>query len=257
MKNFIMLKSNTGKKNNFLIILSIILILSIWKIISVFVSSDIIFPSPEKTIVRLFEIILEKDFIKIIYHSLIRGFLGFILSFALGIILGISAGFNKIFFKMFEPVIVAVKSTPLMSIILVALIWLKSGNVPVFASFLVSFPIIYTSIVEGIKNVDHKIIEMASLYKVKKARILSEIYMPAIMPFIISSSLASLGIGWKAVIAAEVLSNPEYAIGTSMQLSKVYLQTDKVIAWTVIVVMISFVFEKIIRLAEKRIVRWK
>lgn len=257
MKNFIMLKNNKNKKDNFLIILSIIIILLIWKIISEFVSSDIIFPSPEKTVIRLFEIVSEKGFLKIILFSVLRGLLGFSLSFIIGTTLGVISGFNKVFFKMFEPVIVAVKSTPLMSIILIALIWLKSTNVPVFASFLVSFPIIYTNIVEGIKNVDFKVIEMANLYKVKRARILSEIYLPAIMPFIISSSLTSLGIGWKAVIAAEVLSNPEYAIGTNMQISKIYLQTDKVIAWTVIVVLIGFIFEKTVRLVEKRIVRWK
>ncbi len=83
-----------------------------------------------------------------------------------------------------------------------------------------SFPIICTNVIEGIKNIDIKLIEMAKIYKIKKYRIIREIYLPSMVPFLIAAISTSFGIGWKVVIAAEVLSQPKYAIGTSLQTFK-------------------------------------
>lgn len=257
MKNFIMLNKRFFKKDIILFIISFIVIIFVWKIISLVMDSEILMPSPEKTFAGLIKIMAQDGFLSAVIHSVSRGILGFVISFFAGMVFGVTAGFNKVLFKMMEPLLVIIKSIPLMSIILVALIWFDSGNVPIFAGFLVSFPIVYTNVSEGIKNVDKKIIEMAKSYKIKKIRFLTEIYIPAISPFIFSAAISSMGIGWKAVIAAEVLSNPIKAIGTDMQLSRIYLQTDRVIAWTVIAVIISFIFETILRTVQKKIIRWK
>jgi len=247
-----------NKKKDYLILFAAIsILLIIWKIFSLIINSEIILPSPENTFISVIEVARQDDFLSAVFHSITRGLIGFIISFLSGIILGIATGFNKILYKLMEPVLVIIRSIPLISIILISLIWFNSENVPVFASFLVSFPIVYTNVTEGVKNIDKKILEMAQSYKITKTRILTEIYIPAILPFIIASAISSVGIGWKAVIAAEVLSNPLRAIGTDMQLSKIYLETDKVIAWTIIAILISYLFELFIKIIEKKTVRWK
>jgi NitT/TauT family transport system permease protein len=216
MKNFI------TKKNGLFTLASFILIAVIWKLVSLFVKSEIILPSPEKTILSLLNLLKTKDFFIIILLSIERGLVGFIISLILGLLVGFLCGFSKIFNKIFEPILVIIRSTPVMSVILIALIWFKSNNVPVFASFLMSFPIICTNVKEGINNIDNRLLNMAAIYKIKKRRIISEIYFPSILPFLIAAISTSFGIGWKVVIAAEVLSQPKYAIGTSLQNSKLY-----------------------------------
>jgi NitT/TauT family transport system permease protein len=98
---------------------------------------------------------------------------------------------------------------------------------------------------------------MASFYKVSRKRIIRELYIPAIMPFIVSGASSALGIGWRAIIIGEVLSQPEYGIGTVMQNAQTFLNVDAVIAWTIIAVLISFGFEKIIRLTESKFIIWR
>ncbi len=98
---------------------------------------------------------------------------------------------------------------------------------------------------------------MAHFYKIGRIRMVREVHIPAIMPFIISGSSSAMGIGWRAIIIGEVLSQPQYGIGTSMQLAQTFLKVDTVIAWTIIAVLISYIFEKIIRWSERRIVVWK
>ncbi len=251
------MKTSISKKDTLYTFISFVLLLAIWKIISLIVNSAIILPSPESTLVSLFNLVKTRDFFVIILFSLVRGLIGFAISFVLGLIIGFTAGFNRVFSKIFEPFLVIIRSTPVMTIILIALIWFKANNVPIFASFLMSFPIICTNVIEGIKNIDPKLLDMAKIYKVKRTRVIKEIYMPSIVPFLTAAISTSFGIGWKVVIAAEVLSQPRYAIGTSLQDSKIYLNISDVFAWTIIAVLIGYLFERLIRLIEKKSLKWK
>jgi len=251
------MRTSIIKKDVLYTILSFILLLAAWKIISLIVGSAIILPSPESTFVSLFNLIVTRDFFLIILASIARGIAGFAISFVLGTIVGFFAGFNRIFYRIFEPFLVIIRSTPVMSVILIALIWFKASNVPVFASFLMSFPIVCTNVIEGIKNIDPKLTEMARVYKIRKSSIIGEIYLPSILPFLMAAISTSFGIGWKVVIAAEVLSQPDFAIGTSLQTSKIYLDIDKVFAWTIVAILLGYLFEKLVRLIEKRAFKWK
>jgi NitT/TauT family transport system permease protein len=119
------------------------------------------------------------------------------------------------------------------------------------------FPFICTNVTDGIRSVDPSLIEMAKFYRVDRRRIINGVYIPAIMPFIISGASSAMGIGWRAIIIGEVLSQPQYGIGTKMQSAQTFLNVDAVIAWTLIAILISFGFEKIIRWSERKIVTWK
>jgi NitT/TauT family transport system permease protein len=98
---------------------------------------------------------------------------------------------------------------------------------------------------------------MAKFYRISRSRIVREVYIPAIMPFIISGASSAMGIGWRAIIIGEVLSQPKYGIGTVMHIEQTFLKVDAVIAWTLIAVLLSYGFEKIIRWSENKIVNWK
>lgn len=257
MEEKFLMKNFTIKKDGIFTLISFVLILVAWKIASLVLGAEIILPSPEKTIVSFFNLLKTREFYTIILFSIERGLIGFIISLVLGLLAGFFSGFNKVFSKIFEPVLAIIRSTPVMSVILIALIWFKSNNVPIFASFLMSFPIICTNIREGIKNIDKNLVDMAVIYKIKRKRIISEIYFPSVMPFIIAAISTSIGIGWKVIIAAEVLSQPKYAIGTSLQDSKLYLNMDQVFAWTITAILIGYLFEKIVRLIEIKTIKWK
>lgn len=131
-----------------------------------------------------------------------------------------------------------------MSIIILALVWFKSYYVSVFTAILTCFPIVYTNVVEGIKNVDIKLIEMAQIYKVKKKYIIKDIYLPSIRPYIVSGVLMCLGLGFKVTVSSEVLSTPKYSIGLNLLNSKSMLDTSELFAWTIVVILFSFIFER-------------
>ena len=236
---------------------SVIFMLAGWKILALHLNSDFILPSPEKTLITTLNLFENIHFLTIVGSTVLRGVVGFVISVILGIGLGIIAGINPHFNAFLRPMLLTIRSTPVIALILLALIWLSPGSVPVFIAMLTMFPFICINVIDGIKSVDKDLVEMATFYRIGRNRIIRELYIPAIMPFIISGASSAMGIGWRAIITGEVLSQPKYGIGTLMLGAQTFLNVDAVIAWTVLAVIISYVFEKAIRWSERKLVVWR
>lgn len=244
-------------KRQYIGMASVFMMLVIWKLVSVSFGSDFILPSPEKTLRSVLSIIGDVGFLNVAGATILRGVAGFAIACLLGIGAGIAAGLSSWFNAFMAPVVVTVRSTPVVAFILLALIWLDSDSVPVFIAVLTMFPIVYSNVVEGIRSVDEKLIEMADFYKVSKRRVVRAVYIPAIAPFMVSGISTAVGIGWRAIIVGEVLSQPKYGIGTDMHAAQIYLKVDLLIAWTVLAVLLSWLFERLIRWGESKIVVWR
>ncbi|HPC99255.1 MAG TPA: ABC transporter permease [Bacteroidales bacterium] len=236
---------------------SVIVMLVAWKLLSLYFDSAFILPSPEKTLITTLKLFTDGKFLLTVGSTVLRSLTGFLLSALLGILTGIASGTNPHFDAFLRPVLVVIRSTPVIAIILLALIWLNPGMVPVFIAFLTMFPFICTNVSDGIKSVDNDLVMMARFYRVGNNRIVRELYIPAIMPFIISGASSAMGIGWRAIITGEVLSHPKYGIGTLMHNAQTFLNVDAVIAWTIIAVIISYLFEKAIRWSERKLIKWR
>jgi len=244
-------------RSSLITFISILLLIFIWKTASVMVNSEIILPSPEATFKDLFLIIKSESFWPTVVATIIRLLIAFLIASVLGVIVGLVTGFSNLTNALFRPFLIVIMSTPIISFILLALIWFKTDYVPIFATFLITFPIVTNNVREGVKNVDEKLIQMAKAYRVKRWRILTDIYLPSIVSYLAAAISTAIGIGWKVVVTAEVLSQPQYAIGTMLQNSKIYLETSSVFAWTLIAIILSFTFEKLIRMSEKRFIKWR
>lgn len=169
------------------------------------------------------------------------------LSCVFGIFLGIISGIHKTVYNLLNPLIVIIRTIPVMSIIIIAIMWFKDTNVPIFVAFLMCFPIIWTNTVSGILSTDVKLLQMCEVYKIKKSRIISSVYFYSSLPYIKAGMISALGIGWKVTSAAEVLSLPKYSIGRFLYDSKVYLEIPDLFAWTIIIVSLSFLFESLLK----------
>lgn len=208
--------------------------------------SEIILPSPDRAFAALVELAGEDNFLPSILQTIKRGSAGFLLSAAAALCIGIAAGENRIVFNLFRPLLTVIKTVPVLSIVLLAIIWFSTENVPVFVCFLVVFPVISANVIEGIRNIDPHLLEMARIYRVGRRRILFQIYLPSLIPYLLAGLSTAAGVTWKAVIAAEVLSMPRYAIGTGMQYAQIQLNTAELFAWTILAVIISSLSESLL-----------
>ena len=251
------MKNSTKNKHTWIVVISVAIMLLLWEVASLTLGSEQILPGPATTLKTTILLFAEKSFWTVIGSTILRGLIGFAIAVVAGIALGIVGGLKPKFDAFMQPWVVVMRSVPVVAFILLALIWFKSSLVPVFIGLLTMFPMIYSNIVNGIHNVDAKLIEMARFYQVSDRRIVTEVYIPAIAPYAVSGISNAVGIGWRAIIVGEVLSQPEFGIGSRMHAAQSFLNVDVLIAWTLIAILISFLFEKLIRWGEKNLIKWK
>jgi len=178
-----------------------------------------------------------------------------------GVLFGTFAGVFLAFFAsqwrpidvLLWPYMAAVKSTPVASFVILCLLWLGAARLSVFISFLMVLPVIYTNMLQGIKSTDKKLLEMAAVFRVPIRRKLFYIYIPGVKSYFLSATGVAIGFAWKAGIAAEVIGIPKGSIGERLYEAKIYLNSAELFAWTLVIVVISVVFEKIFLAVVKRI----
>ncbi|MFP4491813.1 MAG: ABC transporter permease [Spirochaetaceae bacterium] len=212
-------------------------LLVIWKIAAAAVDADIILPDPLLTLKGFVVLVGETDFWRSVGISAWRVGAGFALSLAAGLAVGIPAGIHGFIRKAFNPVLSIIRTTPIMSIILIALLWFKTGTVPIFSAFLIGFPVVVQNIIVGIQQTDPKLLEMGRAYEFTRYRLLTAVYIPSVIPYLVSGAQTTLGLTWKVVVAAEVLSLPQTGIGSKMQYAQMSLETAEVFAWTAVAIV--------------------
>lgn len=218
-----------------------------WEVLSLIINQEIYLPSPFSTFNALVDLLKTKDTYITIFYSTYRTLAGFMISCVFGIVLGYLCGTYQFFYDLFNPLIGVIRTVPVMSIIIIAIMWFQDTNVPIFVAFLMCFPIIWTNTVSGIKSTDYRLLEMCKIYKIKKSRMIKSVYFYSALPYIKAAMISALGIGWKVTSAAEVLSLPKYSIGSYLYDSKVYLEIPSLFAWTLIIVSLSYIFETILK----------
>lgn len=234
---------------------AVIGLLLLWKALSLIVHADILLPPPEQVVKEFITFLSSGEFWTAVLYTVLRGLLGFIFSSALGLIIGVLAGLNRKVEYAFHPFLLVIRSTPVMSIILLALIWFETGMVPVFASFLVAFPIVYGNVLQGMKSVDPHLLEMAQVFGVSGKDVVRGIRVPSLYSYFYAGLVTAMGITWKVIITAEVLSQPLFAVGTGLQEAKNYLETGKMFAWTLVAILLSAAGEGLLK-AGNKLVPW-
>ena len=173
----------------------------------------------------------------------------------LGTALAFAAGRWPVVDVLLRPYVLVIKSVPVASFIILALIWMRTSALPLFISFLMVFPILYTKVLAGIRSADRELLEMARVFRVPWLRQARCILLPAAEPFLLAGSAAALGMSWKAGVAAEVIGLPAGSIGDALYRAKITLSTGELFAWTFVIIPLSAGFEKLFLLLLDRVTR--
>lgn len=217
--------------------------IGIWQIIYIKVDKEILIVSPFAVARRLLELSRTRMALINALETVFRVFTGFLLALIVGTALAVATSASKVLYDFLYPAISIIKATPVASFIILALVWMQSNTVPVFISFLMVLPVVWGNVIEGIKKTDIQLIEMSKVYKFGIIKRLRFIYIPSVMPYFMASVTVGIGLSWKAGVAAEVLSIPKFSIGSRLYDSKIYMNTEDLFAWTLIVILLSILIE--------------
>ncbi len=235
------------------IFLICVLWITVWSILSVIVDKELLLPSPFAVGGRLLELATQENFYIASFFSLIRVFIGIVVSMVTALVMAYLTSKIKLLHDILSPLLTVVKATPVASFILLAFLWIDKEILPAFISFLIIFPIIWSNTEMGIFSIDKHYIELSNVFSMKPMMKLRRIYIPSVMPFFISAMRTSIGLAFKAAIAAEVIFPSIRSIGKALNDSKMYLEVTDLFAWTAVVIFLSFIMEYLFGFLLKRL----
>ena len=190
-----------------LYLIGIALFFLIWFIISLFVKDNVmIFPTPIQTFKEMFRILSESYIYNALGSSLLRMIVGFVISLLLALLIGTIAGCNKYIKEILKPTMTVLKAVPTACLLFLFLVILGAKNATIVIVLLISFPILYESVVGGYENIEQTVIDSLKLEGENKIGNILKIKLPLALPYIFVGIASTFGLSFKIQIMAEILT---------------------------------------------------
>lgn len=215
----------------------------VWWAAAKSVGSELLFPVPATVFRVLWDLVRSKEFYRITGRSLLNVAVGILGAVLLGVLTAGLCHRIRLLRDLFLPLMTVIKATPVASFIVLLLIFIGAAKVPPLITFLIVLPVVWTNLDEGLDRIDKGLAEVAQVYRLSPVRRMRVLILPSLRPYFLSACRTSLGLAWKAGIAAEILATPKGTIGRMIGDARLYLETEQMFAWTLTVILLSLAIE--------------
>ena len=141
------------------------------------------------------------------------------------------------------PIITTIRCVPTMAVVLILIVTFKASVATVIVGMLVLFPTFYSALLPVVDSVDKQMLEAAEVYGANGWQKIVYVYMPYMRNAVIENALSGISLAIKLIVSAEVISQAARSIGMMMQDSRMYLQSDRLIALTLVIVFICILID--------------
>ncbi|NLJ75879.1 MAG: ABC transporter permease [Peptococcaceae bacterium] len=248
-------------KNSFLLtrglvpLFGLIFFILLWQLVSGFYH-QVVLPSPLEVARSAVKLTAGGQLWEQGGQTIGRGLAGFSLAVLVGLPLGLFIGLSPLISSLLRPLIVGLQVTPLVSWLLLAMIWLGFSKVPSFVVFVTTLPLIIINTIEGVRNIDKQLLQVAQVFQINRARLFREIYLPQVLPYLLAGIITALGTTWKAVAMAEFLS-VSTGVGARMAVARINLETADLFAWTFVLVGLGLLTDRLLsHFVNKKLRHW-
>lgn len=214
--------------------------------------NELLLPYPATVLAALLRLAGTSLFWKTVLASLLRILAGTAVGIFFGAVLAVLTCLFPWCDRLLSGPIRVIRATPVASFILLVLLWTDRSFVASVISALMVLPVVWANLARGIRETDTQLLELARAYRFSAPKTVKLIYLPSLRPYFLSAITTAMGLAWKSGVAAEVLCTPRNAIGTQIYSTKLYLEVPDLFAWSAVVVLLSLLLEKLLRLVLYR-----
>lgn len=238
-------------------LLAVVFWLTVWQAAAMAVGRDFLLATPGRVLARLGELVVTADFWQTVGTTLMRIALGFAAAVVVGAATAAAAARFRLVAVLVSPLVSTIRSVPVVSFIILVLLWADARSLATITSFLMVLPIMHASILEGIRARDRRLLEAVAVFDVPALRRIRAVDVPAVLPFFAAACRIGMGLAWKSGVAAELIGVSEGSIGERLYQAKIFLESADLFAWTVVIVVLSMACEalalRVVRLAQGRL----
>lgn len=238
-------------------LIGIVILIAGWQILAL-LTRPIVIPAPIQTLKALGEMVTSGVLFTQLYISLKRQLVGLLIGVVLGTSLGVIGGLNKAVHEMVLPLINTIMATPNVIFVVMAMVWFGVGSIQVvFVVALMVFPVMYINSVKGLHTIDQDLLEMAEIYRIPMKIKILKIYLPGLVHGFLAGFTLSAATSIRVTVMAELFGSQD-GIGQAIVLTRSYLETDKLFAWALTLILIVVILETLIlKPLEVYIQKWQ
>lgn len=236
-------------------------LIGLWYLGAYFVQNDILIPFPHDVLMNVVRILGDLSQYQAIIYTIWRVTVGFLISFVLALLCSIFAYEYESINRLFTPILLITKTIPNVSYIILCLIWFGSEGAVSVVSFMILFPVFYSSFFQTLENESQSLKDVDAIYNTSLWDKIIHRILPSLYLTMLSTGKTAYSLGFKVGVMAEILGQVRLGIGKQLYYAKINLDTTNLLAWTIIIIIISIIFELIfnyslqLRVKEEQI--WK
>lgn len=237
--------------------LALICVLGIWQGIAVVIDIGLL-PTPTQVIVAGWGLVTSGLFFQELGSSMIRILIGFGTALLTGIVVGILMGARRFWDEFFQDIVVLGLSLPgLIYALMCVMIFGLGLLAPVIAILLAAYPFVAVNIREGVKAIDKDLLDMSRAYLVDRWRVIRQIILPSLLPFILAATRVGFTIAWKVAVLTEVFGSAS-GIGYQLRYNFQLFSMRNMVAWALLFGAVMLVIEYAILVPiENHFARWR
>ncbi len=236
---------------------SLFLFLALWDFGNQLVGS-LTLPSPQETFISLWHMTHTEALWQAIQTTVQRALWGLFISVVFATALGMIAGNFITVAMMSRPIITVMMGVPAIAWIILALLWFgMTDQSVIFTVVIATFPIVFVGALQGTRTLEGDLNDMCNSFQTPILMKLTDVYFPHIFSYIFPAWVSALGMSWKVVIMAELLSTPT-GIGASLAVARAHFDSAAAMALILIMIMILLLIEYLLLEPIKREVeQWR
>ncbi len=213
-------------------------------------------PPPSLVLWDAWRLLTTGELLGHIGRSLLRVLGGFGAAAVIGIPIGLGIGLWSLFADAVDPVIEFLRPIPPPAWIPLGILWFGIGDAQnIFILFLGAFFPIVLNTIAGVHGVDRTLVWGALTLGGRHGQIIREIVIPGALPLILTGLRIGLGVGWMALVAAELMA-ARSGLGFLIQSARYAFATERVLAGMVVIGLLGLAMESGMRALQRRLLRW-
>ena len=219
---------------------------------------EYLFPSPGRVLTGLRTVITSGDLWTHVSSSLYRIGLGFALACLVSLLAGFLFARLRLARLVVRDLTAILNSTSVFVWIVLAMIWFGlTDRAPMFTTFMITLPVMLSNIIEGVENVDRKLLEMSRVYRFGEIDRFFHITLPSTLPYLIAGMRVGFALGLRVSVVAEIFGVTT-GIGYMMNFSRDTLRTDMVFVWALVLIGVMVVADKLVfDTLSRRVSAWR
>jgi len=182
---------------------------------------------------------------------------GYAISAAAAITLGIVLGLSPRARRATDLIVQIMKPIPPIAWIPLVILWFGVGEASkIFLIFLGGFFSILINVIDGIRQTDGRLIEVARAMETPWRKYVFELVIPAALPAIFTGLKVGLSSCWMCVVAAELVAASS-GLGYMIMNARQFSQTDVVIVGMLTIGVVGKLMDSGVKVLERRAVKWQ